>query len=282
MLESLKLKKFDYCVAINSTAYFLMAYYFVVFTFNLFSIGICAFLGFDVELFYNGFIHSGKQWTVGNMILVFFVGNAYTILTAVGFELLYRKQRKYVRGIKMLFLWIYLISIVWFFGNVIVGAFFNFGIGTALRAYHVPFFLRLVLALVSIFLLAFFGIRSRKHVRVSANLYYQKLSGKVTQSFFITQIALPIVIGLIIVILLKIPDVGMYNYYDIYVLLCFIFFLAGLFYKSKKHESIAFKAHDVDVTSKNRKNCNLSWIAIICAIAVLAIIRIGLASGITF
>lgn len=278
----IKPTKFDYCIALNSTAYFLLAYYIVIFSFNLFSIAICNVLGFDVELFYNGFIHSGKQWTPGKIILVFFVGNAFTILTAIGFDLLYRKQRKYVRGIKLLYLWIYIVSIVWFFGNIIVGAFFNFGIGAALRAYHVPFFLRLIFAIIAISLLVFFGIRTQKHIRVSANLYFQKLSGKVTRSFFLAQIAFPVLVGLLIVILLKLPGIGMYKFYDIYVLLSFLFFLAGLFYQSDSLQSISFKTYNVDNTNKYKKNCSFSIYVVLFAIALMALIRLGLDSGITF
>ncbi|NQU31851.1 MAG: hypothetical protein HQ521_01340 [Bacteroidetes bacterium] len=282
MAASIKINKFDTCVAINSVVYFLIAYYFVVFAFNLFSMIIASFLGFDVELFYYGFTHSGKAWTTGDLILVFFVGNAFTLLTAVLFELLYRKQRKYVRSIKILFLWIYLVSIMWFFGNLIVGAFFNFGIGTALRAFHVPFFLRGLLAMVSIFFLMFFGYRSQKHIRVSANLYFKKLGHRDVGRYFLTQIVIPIVIGIIIIVILKIPHVSQYNYYDLYLLFCFAFFVLGLFYNFKKITSLTFKDHSTKVSGNMRKSCNVAYLPVIIMIFFLAIIRLGLVNGLAF
>lgn len=269
------------CIAINSTAYFLIAYYFVVFTFNLFSMIIASFLGFDVELFYYGYTWEGARWSTGDIILVFFVGNAYTLFTALLFEYLYRKQRRFIKSIKLLYLWIYLISIIWFFGNIIVGAFFNFGIGTALLAYGVPFMLRLLLAGVSIFALLFFGYRAQKHVKVSANLYYQKLSKRITKRFAFYQIVLPVLIGLVIVILMKIPELARYDYVDIFVLLSFLFFIIGLysFLIYGKNESISFKSHN---SQGNRSSCSLNIFTSIIAIAVILIIRIGLNTGLAF
>lgn len=270
------------CITINSTIYFLIAYYFVVFTFNLFSMLIAYYLGFDVELFYYGFTWSGNSWSTGDMILVFFVGNAYTLLTAFIFEYLYSRQRRFIRSIKMLYLWIYLISIIWFFGNIIAGAFFNFGIGTSLRAFHVPFMVRLMLSTAAILALLYFGYRAQKHVRVSANMYYQKLSSRKVAKFFMQQIVLPIVFGLVIVILLKIPYHAHYDFVDIYVLLSFVFFVAGLYFRYSKNESISFKAHTVAVSAGNKSTCSLYIFPAIIAIIVLLIIRVGLIQGLTY
>lgn len=282
MSENSKVSNFSICVVLNSAVYFLIAYYFVVFAFNLFSMSIASIIGFDVELFYYGFTHTGKRWTTGDMILVFFVGNALTIITAVLFELLYRKRRKFVQSIKIFYLWVYLISIMWFFGNLVVGAFFNFGIGTALRAYHVPFFLRLILAMIAIFALIFLGYRSQKHIRVSANLYYQKLSKRLVKSYFLQQIVIPIAIGIIVIILLKIPHVDEYGYVDIYLLFTFAFFIIGLFFKTGSIESITFKNHNIKSDNRTRKSCGINYLPLVIMILFLALIRFGLIDGFAF
>ncbi len=282
MLKSFKFDKFQVCVTINSLVYFLIAYYFVVFSFNAFSMVIASWLGFDVELFYYGYVWSGREWTSDYAILVFFVGNSITLVFAVLFERLYRKQRKYARGIKMLYLWIYLIAIMWFLGNIIVGSIFNFGIGTALRAYRVPFFLRAILAMVSIFALLYLGYKAQKHVRVSANLYFPKLKQTAFRGFLVQQVVLPTLIGVLVIILLKIPYVAMYNYADILILLTMIFFIGGLFYKQNQQGSIIFKAHGVGDTSQNRKFCKISYFPMIIMFIVLVLVRIGLMDGLSF
>ena len=273
-------KNFKNCIVVNSLVYFLIAYYFVVFSYNLFSMVLAKALGFDVELFYYGFTHSGKAWTTSDTILVFFVGNALTLIGAILFERLYKKQRKYARGIKMLFLWIYLISIIWFLGNIIVGAFFNFGIGAAVRAYRIPFFLRLLFAMISIYLLLFLGRKAQKHVRVSANLYYARLLRDDTGGFFLYQIAVPSLLGIVVIMLLKIPHLAMYHFVDIYLLLTILFFLGGMFYKYKSHGSMVFKAHDSDKLRLKRRKCKIAILPLIIAIIVLAAVRVGLMDGI--
>ena len=280
MSSQSKSKSFKYCITVNSLVYFLIAYYFVVFSYNLFSMVLAKALGFDVELFYYGFTHSGKAWTTSDTILVFFVGNALTLIVAILFERLYKKQRKYSKGIKMLFLWIYLISIIWFLGNIIVGAFFNFGIGAAVRAYRIPFFLRLLFAMISIYLLLFLGWKAQKHVRISANLYYPRLLRGDTLKFLFSQIALPSLLGIIIIMLLKIPHLAMYHFVDIYLLLTIVFFLGGLFYKYKSHGSMVFKAYDSDKLKLKRRKCKIAYLPLIIAIIVLAAVRFGLMNGV--
>ena len=282
MTESLSAKNFNTCIVINSLVYFLIAYYLVVFSFNIFSMILARSLGFDVELFYYGFTHSGKDWSRNETIMVFFVGNAFTLVVAMIFERLYRKQRKYSKGIKILFLWIYLIAIIWFLGNIIIGSFFNFGIGAAIRAYQIPFFLRLIFAMSAVTFLIVLGIRAQKHVRVSANLYFPKLLSSDTGSFFLHQIVLPVIFGLLIIVLMKLPYVDRYRYMDLFVLFTVVFFLAGLFFRFGSHESITFKSHDSKKYQLRVRNCKISYFPILIMILVLIAIRVGLMNGVSF
>ena len=96
------------------------------------------------------------------------------------------------------------------------------------------------------------------------------------------QIVSPTVIGIIIIILLKIPYVDMYNYADIAILLTMVFFIIGLFYKQKDQVSISFKSHGVDDITNKSKNCSISYFPLIIMIIALALIRIGLMDGISF
>jgi hypothetical protein len=282
MPEEIKSKSFNRCITINSLIYFLIAYYLVVFSFNIFSSLLTSWLGFDVELYYYGFTHSGKKWTTDNMLLVFFVGNALTLVTAFIFQVLYRRQRKYSKGYKLLFLWLYLISLIWFVGNIIVGAFFNFGIGTALRAFHVPFFLRLVLATVGVFILLFLGYKAQKHVMVAANLYYPKIYDRNILSYFLHQIVWPILLGLGIIVLLKIPHLPEYNYVDLYVLLSFVFFLGGLLFKYKSLETMRFKSHEKAKKQLQTKHCGIAYVPLVICILIIVAVRVGLMNGVAF
>lgn len=272
-------KSINVSITINSLVYFLIAYFIVILTVNLFSILLAKSLGFDAELFYHGFALSGKNWSNDGIILVFFFGNAISAVLAVIFERLYKKNRKYLVGRKIFYLWGYIISITWFLGNIIVGAFFNFGIGTALRALQVPIFLRLLLALGAVFLLLYLGNKAQKHVRISANLYYQELSDQNIGTYYINQIFLPALIGIATIILFKVPFLGYYLYLDLYVLLAISLFIAGLFYRYALSGTIIFKTRNpVRVNLPGSKE-KLYVVPIIILILVLMTLRIGLMRG---
>ena len=280
---------FSRCIIINSTVYFVMAYFFVVFSFNLFSIWISTTLfGFDDELYFHGFAMKGATWTKDNMVIIFFFGNSITLLYGFIFDWLYRRQRKYKRGIKLFFMWSYIIAYSWFMGNFIVGAIFNFGIGTALLAFEIPFFLRLIFAFISIVLLIYIGYRAQKGIKVSANLYYKRLGKTAIVGFILNQIVYPAIIGTAILVIYKIPNINEYHYMDWLVLSSVVLYIIGLLLKHKHSGTITFKNKSLKnndeeeyVYTKN-KNCKIQWIAVIVFIIVIAAMRIGLNEPLLF
>jgi len=282
-------KVFSRCIIINSTVYFVMAYFFVVFSYNLFSIWMSTTLfGFDAELYFHGFAMKGATWTKDNMVIIFFFGNSIALLYGFIFDWLYRRQRKYKRGIKLFFMWSYIIAYSWFMGNFIVGAIFNFGIGTALRAFRIPFFLRLIFAFVSIVFLLYIGYRAQKGIKVSANLYFKRLGKSAIVGFLLNQIVYPAIIGTIILVLYKIPNIDEYHYMDWLVLSAVVLYIIGLLLKHKHSGTITFKNRNLknndeekDTYSKN-KNCKIQWIAVIVFIIVIAAMRIGLDEPLLF
>lgn len=272
-------KQFNTCIVINSTVFLLIAYYFVVFSVNIFSIVLAKSVGFDIELFYNGFLHSGKTWTNDSIVLVYFLGNAISLVLAFVFERLYKRTRKYAKGRKIFYLWVYIISLFWFMGNIIVGSLFNFGIGSAFMALGLPRLIRLLLAGFAVFSLMYFGYNAQKHVRVSSNLYFVKLATRDIKNYFIHQMLLPIIIGFVIIVLFKLPDIGFYKFMDIYILLTVVFFIAGLFFRYRTR-SITFKTRSADKTKLAQKSCHISYVPMAILFLVLILMRVGLMNGV--
>jgi hypothetical protein len=278
--------KFNRCIVINSVVYFVMAYFVVVFSYNLFAIWLATYwFGFDAELFWHGFALKGK-WSRGEMVIIFFFGNSITLLLGYVFNMLYRRQRKYKRGIKLFFLWGYIIGYAWFFGNFIVGALFNFGIGTALRAFNVPFSVRGFFALVASLLLIYVGYKAQKGVLVSANLYFKKLSKERINSYLRHQILYPFLIGILILVIYKIPKIDEYYYMDWLTMTAVAMYLLGLFLKQKHRSSLIFKSHnpaaDKSEHSKRNRSCKVQKAAVIVFVIFILAMRIGLNNGISF
>ncbi len=276
--------KFNRCIVINSVAYFVMAYFVIVFSYNLFAIWIATYwFGFDAELYWHGFVLKGN-WVRGEMVIVFFFGNSITLLLGFIFNRLYKKQRRYRKGIKLFLMWGYIIGYAWFFGNIIVGALFNFGIGTALRAFGVPFKIRFFFALAAVFVLVYIGYKSQKGVLVSANLYFKKLSKNRINSFLRHQILYPALIGTAILIIYKIPKIDEYYYMDWLTMFSVALYIGGLFLKSKHTSSLIFKSHKKtpETITKRNRFCKIQTAAIIVFVIFILAMRIGLNNGVYF
>jgi len=269
--------RFRNCIIVNSLIYFLLSYYLVAFSANLFIILLAKLVGFDAVLSYKGFVLSNGKWTNDNIIIVYFFGNLFSLIVAVFFLWKYYIINQIRAKIKILYLWIYIISLSWFFGEIIIGAVFKTGIGAALIAFEVPYFLRLLLAVIGVFALFFIGYKTRVDILSSANLYYPKLSSQKTTKFVINQILIPGIIGFIIIIILKLPNLGQYHYVDLLMLLSIGVTIAGVFYRFKKRKGITFKYTGKNIT---RNECSISYIPIIILICLLLIIRVGLNNGI--
>jgi hypothetical protein len=280
MPTTIKFGNFNVCIVINSLVWFVIAYYFVVFSVNLFSILLAKFIGFDAELFFYGFLLSGKKWSTDDIMVVFLFGNAFSLLLAITFERLYKNQRRYRKKRKIFFLWVYIISLTWFMGNVIVGAIFNFGIGAAFRAMNLPFVFRVLLAVAAVFVLFLLGRRAQMHLMVSANLYYPVLPFGNIGNYFKNQITLPAFFGILIILLFKIPYLDHFQYMDLYILLPIAFFIGGLFLQLGNLNSIEFKSRSASGARLKSNACELFYIPILVLFLVLIIIRIGLRNGV--
>ena len=274
-------KKIDINIVINSLIYFLLAYYIVVFSSNMFIIMLANLVGFSAELNYKGFTLLDNKWTSDNIIIIYFLGNMISLALAIFFQRLYHIERKYRKKIKLLYLWIYIISLSWFLGEIIIGSVFQTGIGASLIAFRVPFLFRLILAIIGVFILLYLGKKAQKHVRVSANLYYSSLLSQKTKLFFVNQILLPATLGFVIIVLLKLPNLGQYNYVDLYMLLSIGLFIMGLFYRVSDLSSINFKSHRLNQNNIEQLNLGISYFPIAILALIIIGTRIGLMNSVT-
>jgi len=270
--------KLNKCIIVNSLIYFLLAYHIVAFSANLFIIFIAKLIGFNAVLSYKGFILTEGNWTNDNIILVYFFGNLFSLIVSLFFLSRYYNINQTRARIKILYLWIYIISLSWFFGEIIVGAVVKTGVGAALIAFEVPLFLRLLLALIGISVLFFIGHKTRRDVLLSANLYYPLLSSRRVRNFFVNQILIPSIIGFAIIILLKLPNLNQYHYVDLFMLLSIGITIMGFFYRLYMLNGITFQN-----TGKNiaRNECSISFLPIVILVILVLIIRIGLNNGIS-
>ncbi|MCF8236370.1 MAG: hypothetical protein K9G67_15460 [Bacteroidales bacterium] len=261
-------------IFVNSLIYFLLAYFFVILLNNLFSILLALPMGFDATLYFYGFdltLKEGTVWTKENIFVIYLLGPSITLFSGIIFEFWYKKRRRHLSKRKLFLLWVYVISYTWFFGNLIVGSLFYFGIGVALGEMQASLFLKLLLALLSFIFLLYLGFRSQKNVVISANCYYHKISGLKIGGFFSRQIILPALAGMLFVALYRTPYLGAWGYYDSFVLFLVVLFAIGLLFRFGRLKSLMFK--------RRTDHFSFSLGPLVLLLAIVALLRIGLASG---
>ena len=273
MIQLANKQKEQLIIVINSLTYFMLAYFLVVTFTNLFSMLLGVANGFDGTLYYYGFILNPVHgsWSKDLVFQVFMLGTSVTLMTGVLFERLYKKKRKYPNAIKLLFLWIYIISFSWFFGNIIVGGFTNYGIGAAFRSFSIPLLISIVFSILAFGALLLIGYFSRLHVMISANIYFSHIRISEFRRFLFLQMLLPAFLGNILIFIFKIPHQAEFQFLDSFVVLSVFILISGLFLNPSTLQSINFKHH------KRTKEVVVLPVAIF--FLAFAILRIGLSFG---
>lgn len=263
-------------IIVNSLVYFLLAYFFVITLSNVFSILLGKISGFDGTLYYYGFVlhEQSSRWSGGNIFLIYGLGIGITLFTGILSERWYRAICHDHIKAKLFILWVSIISFTWFFGNVIVGSFINFGIGAAMRAVSIPFIVKIIIAIIAVGALTGIGYYLQTHILISSNMYYREFSKSKFKNFLLVQIIIPAIVGITIVMFYKYPHSAEYQYMDLLCLLPVLFLALGSFIerpilpslgKTRKHNSFQF--------NKN---------AFFFLVIIMILYRFGLSHGLKF
>ncbi len=260
-------------IVLNSLIYFLLAYFFVIFIYNFFSLILAEIVGVDATMYYFGVLHDEPDMSKRKTFVIFFIGPWISFFMGFLFKYLYEKKRKHLSNFKLFLLWTYIISYTVFFGGLIIGSFYNFGIGSSFIVLNIPITVKFIFALIGIASLLVLGYYSQKNVVISAISYFSKISGHKIVKFFGLQMLLPTIFGLIIVMLLKVPHLTFFRYLDLLTLFMIFVFIFGLFLFYGKLKSLAFK-HKSD-------SFRFAYGPLILLVIIIILWRTVLANGIS-
>jgi len=184
-------------IVVNSTASFVVAYL-VVFYVNMGTTLLStAMFNFNVSFNYSVIYYQIQdyQWTHDAVKLIFSSGPImvfiFGILSLVGFYGLLEE----VSRLKLLFLWISLISFNQTFGNLMIGNLFKTGVGHVFNWMYFSDTAKMVVALIGFFGLVTTAFIMRQPVGLSANTYFNKLGSKNFPFFITAQLILPFIFG---------------------------------------------------------------------------------------
>ncbi len=225
-LPNLPLKEKLYIMA-NSTACFILSWFVVVYSNNLFTVWLIRFQGFQASFEYYGIVVRNWNWFMEDKVIIYVFTAVFPLVLGFIFNALYRLKAKFFRQIRLFYLWGYIMSMVWFFGNFIAGGFFNFSYAPIIRIIHPMAGPAIgVLAIVGLIVL---GSLSQYKVILSSAKYYKYLDNALYPLFLNYQILFPALLGMLFIFLFKMPQHDYYHYIDFVVLGTILLFLAGLY-----------------------------------------------------
>ncbi len=264
----------SWIVTFNSVIYFLLAYYSVILLTNIFSLILARAYGFKGVLYYFGFVLNinDDQWTDDLVFLIFFLGIAFSLLIGVISERVYRRIRKSPNHDKLFFYWAYIISFTCFFGNVIVGVIYYFGIGAVFTYYSVPLIIKIFFGAIAFFALIMLGRYSVRNTILSFNSYFHSVREPDLLKYLNIQILYPALIGNTIIFLVKIPHHAEFSFYDTYIFLCMFIIILTIYAARNYGLPIKFK--------RTYDSFSLQRTPLILVILIIILIRIVFVFGI--
>jgi hypothetical protein len=269
-------RKTLFVLFINSLAYYMLAYFTIVILTNLFSILLAKTEGVSGVLRYYGFevFNAQTTWSKELIFLVFFIGIGFSFALAVLFERIYKRIRRHTYHLKLYFQWGYFLGFIYFFGNLLIGAFFYFGTGVVFESFSIPMLFRILLGVASLIPLAYTGIYATRGFIISLNAYFTFVDRQEFGKYLRAIVLYPFIAGNILAFAIKIPHHLDLNFLDTLIWLTGIIPVAALLLSFKTHSSIRFK--------RRNKNVRFFMIPLILFVVILLIYRIGLIQGIVF
>jgi hypothetical protein len=269
-------EKHFWIIVINSLSYFMLAYITVITLTNFVSILLAKTENVKGILYYYGFnlFDIQQGWSKELTFLVFFFGIGFSAILGFLFQRVYKKLRRHSKHYKMFFLWGFFLGMVYFLGNVLVGAFFYVGTGVVFEEFDIPVLFRILFGVVALVALIYTGIFATRSFLISLNCYLVDVS-KIDYRFYMkAQLLYPFFIGNILIVFLKIPHHFEFYMLDTLIWLTGIVPVIAVFLNLSGQQSFHFRNKNVKI--------EVFYGPLTAFIILVLIYRIGLTNGIVF
>jgi hypothetical protein len=268
--EAIKFQQKNYFFyTINSVALFIIAYLLIYLIYQLTVLVVASRWKLDSVLYYFdlAFNDYSPLWSRFNIIVV--TGSGPVVCLLIGI-LFYRfiANRPKLKGFPKLFvMWTAIIGFNMFLGAFASGVSFDEGFGYVPAWLYLNVFWQIFVSLVFLFILGLIGYYSApKFLDTSNSSYRVRPENKVKFLFY--QVVLPWFIGVLIIILVKIPN----NMpYDTANLITLMFAVVPVLFNRYARPTVLF--------SSERKPTRINWSLIAAFIVLLLAFRIGLNNG---
>lgn len=262
---------------INSTALFVLAYLVVWFTYQFVVMIQASFSNIDSVLFYYEVMfpigNYSQLWSQFNIILITASGPIFSVLMGIVYRYVFLKHTKPGNQMRLLLVWLYLISMTFFFGAFVAGIITNQGFGFVAGWLYMNIVFRIGISLLFLFILAFLGWKA---VGLLPEVSGSDSFRRNRRAFVISRLTIPWLIGSVLMLILKrtsfTPQHANIYAYDMIIIGSILFpVVAAIF---NKHERpYLYK------TPHRSTSARTIAIWVIAAIIVALLVRFGLDRG---
>jgi len=223
----------------------------------------------SVLLYYDlAFNDYSPLWSRQNIIITTISGPVISLLIGFLFFRFFSKRPKVKGFLKLFYLWIAMHGFNFFLGAFGSGVSFDQGFGYVPAWLYWNVFWQIFVSLLFLFFFGYLGYYSApKFLDTSKSAYRVRPENK--YRFLLFQVALPMVIGTVIMLIVKIPN----NMpYESGIFVTMVFGIVPIFLNRHAKPSITFE--------REKKATHIKWIYIALFLVFLVIYRVGLNNGI--
>ncbi len=197
-----------YAIMLNSLSMFLLSYFLIFLLGQLIRILVSMNFDYQLILFYNKlyFDISVDAWTMDAVKILFSIIPLTGILLGAIFILLYSLYSEKGRLIRLFYLWGAVHGVNAMFGALFFGTLLEQGFGWVISYMYYMDTGKMVYSFIALFALVALGSLLAKSFYRSAQHYFGYIDAKNKKYFVNSQIVVPMILGTIIIILMKIPS----------------------------------------------------------------------------
>ncbi|MBN3034992.1 MAG: hypothetical protein JW861_05355 [Bacteroidales bacterium] len=262
-----------YYYAVNSLCLFIIAYLTVYMVYQMTVLLSASFWGLDSVLFYYdlAFNDYSPLWTRLNIIFITLSGPLISLIIGLLFLRIFVGSSKIGTNTRLFFIWIGIHGCNLFLGAFASGVSFDEGFGYVANWLYMNVFWKILFSLMFLFILSLIGYYSTSRFLETSNSIFRTRKENRFR-FLLFQAVIPWLAGLLLIILVKIPNNMPYDTGNLITI--FFAVIPVLFNRLAQPSMRPDKEH--------RRKTSVNWAFVAMFILLLAAYRIGLNSGLHF
>ena len=200
-------------ITINSVLFFLLAYITIFLITRLMTAISAAAFNISSVIYYfkMDFLTHGHGWNRDSVTVVFSTGPVVSLILGLSFMVLYGEKVEMAGITGVFMMWLIILCLVNFSGEMIMGAVLNRGPGFTMMYWYIMDTGRVVLTLVFTLILILEGRELARFLLCSGNVYFNDLRGNVKLRFALCQFILPFMISVILLQICELPHFSLYQ-----------------------------------------------------------------------